>query len=179
MSFKKDHVILVNERDEWVGSMEKIAAHQAGKLHRAFSVFVLNDQNEMLVQQRADGKYHSGGLWSNACCSHPRPGESTLTAAHRRLKQELGFDCELRALFHLRYSLGVGNGLVENEYDHIFIGTYSKPVVPDSEEVKAYNYISLSQLADWMAKEPDSFTGWFKLAMPQFLEKTGILPLAV
>src|SRR5690606_31322221 len=120
MISQQDYVILVNEQDEELGAMEKLIAHQQGLLHRAFSIFIVNDKNEILLQQRADDKYHSGGLWSNACCSHPSPGENTLQAAHRRLQEELGFDCELHSLSQLRYKADVGNGLVENEYDYIF-----------------------------------------------------------
>ena len=121
MLYDKNNVIVVNEKDEWLGSMEKLLAHKEGVLHRAFSVFVVNDKNELLLQQRAEGKYHSGGLWSNTCCSHPAPGESTTAAAHRRLQEEMGFDCDIEKIFELRYKSDVGNGLIENEYDHIYI----------------------------------------------------------
>lgn len=170
MSFQKDHVILVNERDEWMGTMEKLAAHQSGALHRAFSVFVINDRNEMLIQQRAPGKYHSGGLWSNTCCSHPLPGESTLGGAHRRLKEELGFDCELRQMFHLRYKSDVGNNLIENEYDYIYLGIYQGNVVPNPEEVQDYKFVPVTELEHWMSENPEAFTQWFKIAMPRFLK---------
>lgn len=170
MSFQKDHVILVNERDEWIGTMEKMAAHEAGALHRAFSIFVLNDKHEMLIQQRADGKYHSAGLWSNTCCSHPFPGESTIDGAHRRLKEEMGFDCRLRPLFQLRYRSEVGNGLVENEFDHIYIGNYNGPVTISPEEVRDYRFLPLGALNEWIRTEPTLFTQWFLIAMPQFLK---------
>lgn len=169
MSFQKDHVILVNEKDEWVGTMEKLAAHRDGVLHRAFSVFVMNDKNEILIQQRADNKYHSGGLWSNTCCSHPLPGESTLSGAHRRLKEELGFDCQLEPLFHLRYKSEVGNELVENEYDYIYYGRYNGNVSPNMDEVKNYKFVSLHELEEWLNTQPNEFTTWFQIALPQFL----------
>jgi len=170
MSFQKDHVILVNERDEWVGTMEKLAAHREGLLHRAFSVFVLNDKNELLLQQRAIGKYHSGGLWSNTCCSHPRPGESTMKAAHRRLEEEMGFDCELHPMFYLRYRAAVGDDLIENEYDYIYFGTHNGEISANTDEVAHTRYMSLVKLQEWMTKEPQLFTPWFHIALPKFLE---------
>ncbi|RYZ56475.1 MAG: isopentenyl-diphosphate Delta-isomerase [Sphingobacteriales bacterium] len=170
MSFRKDHVILVNERDEWLGTMEKLEAHQKGLLHRAFSVFVLNSNNEILLQQRATGKYHSAGLWSNTCCSHPMPGESTHAAAHRRLKEEMGFDCPLEPVFHLRYTSEVGNDLIENEYDHIYLGHYDGEVVINEEEAAGFRFISLTELEVWRTNEPEAFTSWFHLAMPTMLK---------
>jgi len=178
MSFQKDHVIVVNEQDEWLGTMEKFAAHKKGILHRAFSVFVMNGKNELLIQQRADDKYHSGGLWSNTCCSHPYPGESTIAGAHRRLQEEMGMDCMLQPLFHLRYRSEVGNALIENEYDHIYIGTYKGEVIPNISEVKDYRYISLTELREWMDNEPLSFTKWFHLAMPHFIKSLEDVRLA-
>lgn len=162
-------VILVNHKDEWIGTMEKMQAHKEGYLHRALSVIIMNDNNEMLIQQRAEGKYHSGSLWSNACCSHPMPGESTIGAAHRRLKEELGFDCDLDALFTMQYKTEVDNSLTEHEYDHIFIGNYNGPVNINPEEVKDYKYISLTELGTWMKKAPGAFTSWFKLAFPKII----------
>ena len=173
MSQQQDLVILVNEFDEYQGTMEKLAAHRAGALHRAFSIFILNDKDELLIHQRAEGKYHSGGLWTNACCSHPRPGESTLTAAHRRLMEEMGFDCTLEPLFHLRYRSEVANELVEHEYDHIFLGRYSGPIRPNLTEVKDYRFLPLAVLLMQMREEPQQFTRWFHLAMPQFLQSMG------
>lgn len=169
MSFQKDHVILVNEKDEWLGTMEKIEAHRTGALHRAFSVFVVNDKNEMLLQQRAEEKYHSSGLWSNACCSHPFPGESTLAAAHRRLQEELGFDCPLTTAFHLRYCSAVNNGLTENEYDHIYTGLYNGTVSPDRKEIMNVKYVSLNALEKWVNEEPEAFTLWFRMALPRVI----------
>lgn len=169
MALDTTSVILVNERDEWLGTMEKLEAHKKGALHRAFSVFVTNDKNELLLQQRADGKYHSGGLWSNTCCSHPAAGESTLSGAHRRLQEELGFDCELEPIFTLRYKSDVGNGLIENEYDHIYIGQYNGHVAANAEEVQDYRYVSVDELQDWIERSPNEFTAWFHLALPKFI----------
>src|SRR5687768_14206462 len=135
-------VILVNEQDEPVGTMEKLEAHQKGLLHRAFSVFVVNKNGEMLLQQRAQDKYHSGGLWTNTCCSHPLPGENVLDASHRRLMEEMGFDCPLREIFSFTYRAEFDNGLTEHEFDHVFFGEYDGEVIPDTAEVQATRYLS-------------------------------------
>ena len=119
-------MILVNERDEPLGSMEKMEAHRKGALHRAFSVFIFNSRGEMLLQQRALKKYHSGGLWTNACCSHPRPGETNEAAALRRLREEMGFDTSLQQIFSFTYRASFNNGLTEHEYDHVFAGIYDE-----------------------------------------------------
>jgi isopentenyl-diphosphate Delta-isomerase len=170
MRYQKDHVILVSEQDEWLGTMEKLTAHQEGRLHRAFSVFVMNSAGEMLLQQRAADKYHSGGLWSNTCCSHPYPGESTIAAAHRRLQEEMGLDCPLTPLFHLRYTAEVGNKLIESEYDHIYLGRYNGDVHINTEEVQDHKFIPLTELEEWRNSKPEEFTQWFHLAMPLFLQ---------
>lgn len=170
MSFQKNHVILVNEQDEWLGTIEKLEAHERGLLHRAFSIFVLNEQGEMLLQRRAMGKYHSEGLWSNTCCSHPLPGESTLAGAHRRLMEEMGFDCALQAMFHLRYKAEVSNNLVENEYDHVYLGYYNGAVHPAPEEVMDYRFINIEHLQEEIGLHPEQFTPWLALALPQFLK---------
>ncbi|MRG46934.1 isopentenyl-diphosphate Delta-isomerase [Chitinophaga sp. SYP-B3965] len=163
-------VILVNEQDEPVGTMEKLEAHQKGLLHRAFSVFVVNPQGEMLLQQRALDKYHSGGLWTNTCCSHPLPGEDVLSAAHRRLMEEMGFDCPLKEVFSFTYRAEFDNGLTEHEFDHVFFGEYDGPVVPDADEVEAVRYLSLDVIRRLLVEEPDSFTHWFHLAFPKMVE---------
>lgn len=167
---QQEQVILVNEKDEWLGTMEKMQAHEKGALHRAFSVFIVNNNNELLLQQRALGKYHSGGLWSNTCCSHPAPGESTLTAAHRRLKEEMGFDCNLEEIFSLRYQSEVGNELIENEYDHIYIGCYTGEIAINTNEAKDYAYVSVDKIKEMMHESPEIFTAWFRLAIPKFLD---------
>lgn len=167
---REEKVIRVNEQDEYLGLADKMQAHIEGILHRAFSVFIMNDNGEMLLQQRALSKYHSPGLWSNACCSHPRFGESTTAAAHRRMVEEMGFDCEMEKIFTFRYKAEVGQGLIENEYDHIYIGNYNGKVLPDEKEVACYKFIAIDDLQEWMDKEPHLFTAWFKLALPQFIE---------
>jgi isopentenyl-diphosphate delta-isomerase len=166
----KAQVILVNERDEETGLMEKIEAHEKGLLHRAFSVFILNDQQEMLIHQRALDKYHSGGLWTNACCSHPLPGETVEAATHRRLFEELGFDCHLWELFQFTYRTEFDNGLIEHEYDHVWAGTYNGPVNPDPAEVHAYRYLPVNEIIRLVEAHPEQFTSWFRLALPKVLE---------
>lgn len=160
-------VILVNEQDEPVGTMEKLEAHQKGLLHRAFSVFVVNTKGEMLLQQRAQDKYHSGGLWTNTCCSHPLPGEDDLAAAHRRLMEEMGFDCALKEIFSFTYRAEFDNGLTEHEFDHVFFGEYNGAVLPDAAEVQATRYLSLDVIRQLLEEEPDTFTHWFHLAFPK------------
>ncbi len=163
-------VILVNELDEPVGTMEKMEAHEKAVLHRAFSVFIFNSKGEMLLQQRAFQKYHSGGLWTNACCSHPYPGEDTLAAAKRRLKEELGFTTELKKAFHFTYKAPFDNGLTEYEYDHVFTGYYEGAIIPDEEEVNAYCYQTMEEIDRGLISEPYKYTAWFRLAFPQLTQ---------
>lgn len=166
-----EKVILVNENDEWLGLADKMEAHTSGLLHRAFSVFILNDKNEMLIHKRALHKYHSGGLWSNACCSHPRYGESTLSAAKRRLNEELGIQkCQLKKLFTHHYKLEVDNELTEHEYDHIFMGKYNSDVNINTDEVADYKFVPIDELQQLIQKEPHSFSVWFKALLPTFLD---------
>ncbi len=143
---QRDEVILVNENDIPLGTMEKMEAHRRAVLHRAFSVFIFNSKGEMLLQQRAPEKYHSAGLWTNACCSHPRPGEETEAAAVRRLGEELGFTTGLEKLFHFTYRSEFTNGLTEFEFDHVFVGFYNGDVHPNTEEVSDYGYYSLGDI---------------------------------
>jgi isopentenyl-diphosphate delta-isomerase len=131
-------VILVNESDEAIGAMEKMEAHRLGVLHRAFSVFIFNSNGHMLLQQRADTKYHSAGLWTNACCSHPAPGEEVKSAAERRLQEELGFKADIKRAFDFVYKASFNNGLTEHEYDHVFVGYYDGEIRPDQDEVKGW-----------------------------------------
>jgi isopentenyl-diphosphate delta-isomerase len=161
-----EEVILVNERDEQVGTMEKMEAHLKGKLHRAFSVFIFNDKGEMLLQQRALSKYHSGGLWTNACCSHPRPGELTELAATRRLGEELGFTTSVDKIFDFRYNATFDNGLIEHEFDHVYIGDYNGRLQPNADEVKDYCYKSLVEIDETIKSHPHKYTAWFCIAFP-------------
>lgn len=166
-------VILVNEQDEVTGVMEKMEAHRKGLLHRAFSVFILNDTGEMLLQQRALDKYHSGGLWTNACCSHPFPGETVAQAAHRRLFEEMGFDCPLSELFQFTYRTDFDNGLIEHEYDHVLIGTFNGTINPNPQEVNDYRYMPVETVTRLLQEQPAQFTSWFKLAFPKLIEHLG------
>lgn len=160
-------VILVNEQDEPIGFMEKLAAHQQAILHRAISVFIFNKKGEMLVQQRAQQKYHSGGLWTNACCSHPAPGETIENAASRRLQEELGFSTALKKIFHFMYTATFKNGLTENEFDHVFIGTYNGNIQPNKDEVMDYCFMSMEDIKNSIVTHPQKYTEWFKIALPQ------------
>ena len=159
-------IILVNETDEQVGTMEKMEAHRRALLHRAFSVFIFNSKGDMLLQRRAQSKYHSAGLWTNACCSHPRPGETTLAAAQRRLNEELGFVVPLRKAFDFIYKASFDNGLTENEFDHVFIGEYEGEIVPDPLEVSAFCYKSMDVIREELSTDPGRYTAWFAIAFP-------------
>jgi isopentenyl-diphosphate delta-isomerase len=163
----ESEVILVNESDEPTGVMDKMQAHQTGLLHRAFSIFIFNRNGDMLLQQRSDFKYHSPGLWTNACCSHPAPGEDTLAAAYRRLDEELGFETELSEVFTFTYRTTFNNGLTEHEFDHVFTGVYDDEIEADAEEVKDYQYLPLDEIALQLQKNPEKFTSWFLIAFPQ------------
>lgn len=162
-----DFVITIDEADRALGRAEKMAAHQHGILHRAFSVFIFNEKRELLLQQRAFNKYHSGGLWTNTCCSHPAPDEDTTAAAHRRLQEEMGFDCPLIYLRPFRYRATVDNDLIENELDHLYSGRYNGAVFPNPDEVSSYKFMSTENIRDWMQREPTAFTAWFKMIFPQ------------
>lgn len=160
-------VILVNERDEPIGQMEKMEAHRKAMLHRAFSVFIFNSKGEMLLQKRANQKYHSGGLWTNACCSHPAPSEETDEAAYRRLDEELGFNTPLKKIFDFVYRAGFDNGLTEHEFDHVFIGEYEGVINPNPSEVSDFCYKSLDSIESSLTSHPDKYTAWFHIAFPK------------
>jgi len=155
-------VILVNERDEELGRMEKLEAHRQGKLHRAFSVLVFNSSKELLLQRRAMGKYHSEGLWTNTCCSHPQPGETLLDAAHRRLNEEMGMHTKLQAKFYFIYRAELDNNLIEHELDHVLIGfSHEEPNI-NEDEVLEYKWMALSEIEKDIKAHPSSYTAWFK-----------------
>ena len=160
-------VILVDNNDVAVGSMDKMEAHEKGLLHRAFSIFIFNSQGEMLLQQRSEKKYHSGGLWTNACCSHPSPGEKTMAAASRRLKEELGFTTSLTEIFSYTYRTEFDNGLTENEFDHVYAGIYDGGIIADTDEVMSYVYLSMEEIGIAVSTEPGKFTSWFLIAFPR------------
>ena len=161
-----EQVILVNDLDEEIGVMEKMKAHYEARLHRAFSVFIFNNKGEMLLQQRANNKYHSGGLWTNACCSHPKPNEATMSAAERRLNEELGFSTPLKKLFEFTYKASFDNGLTEYEFDHAYIGTYNGEINFNKTEVQDFCYRSLADIQSALETHPQKFTEWFKIALP-------------
>jgi isopentenyl-diphosphate delta-isomerase len=166
MSFAAKHVVLVNEQDEFIGTMEKMEAHEKGLLHRAFSVFIFNDQGEMLIQRRALKKYHSGGLWTNACCSHPFPNEDVHHAAERRTNEELGIQIELTKAFSFTYKAALDNGLTEYEFDHVFIGKFNGPLAPNQDEVGDYAYLDINYLQSHIKQFPGKYTIWFQIAFP-------------
>ena len=170
-----EEVILVDESDTPLGTMEKIEAHRRALLHRAFSVFIFNSKGEMLLQQRSPDKYHSAGLWTNACCSHPRPGEDTREAAIRRLYEELRFTTPLEKLFHFTYKSEFDNGLTEFEFDHVFVGTYDAAIHPNKAEVSDYCHWSPELIRESLRLQPDRFTSWFRLAFPLLSEKMSSL----
>ncbi|MFN3916582.1 MAG: isopentenyl-diphosphate Delta-isomerase [Flavobacteriales bacterium] len=165
-----EYVILVDEQDNPLGLMEKMEAHEKGVLHRAFSVFVFNSNREMLLQQRAFGKYHSGGLWTNTCCSHPRNGESAEEAAHRRLQEEMGFDCALKKVFYFIYKKDLDNHLTEHEFDHVFIGTYDGVPNINPEEVQSYKFVAMSELLQDVKNNGESYTEWFKICLEEVVK---------
>lgn len=166
----KEKVVLVSPEDKPLGLMEKQQAHVAGLLHRAFSVFVFNDKNELLIQQRAWGKYHSPGLWTNTCCSHPREGETYQQAAHRRLQEEMGFDCEMEFLFDFIYKADVGDGLTEHELDHVFKGSYNGEPQINPEEVAHYQWVDFEELKQDVAENPNKYTTWFRIIFDEYIQ---------
>jgi isopentenyl-diphosphate delta-isomerase len=160
-------VILVNEKDEEIGTMEKLEAHRKGLLHRAFSVFIFDRQGLMLLQQRASNKYHGAHLWTNACCSHPYPGEKTHSAAERRLNEELGFVTSIQEIFSFIYRADVENNLIEHEYDHVFAGEYENEIFPNVAEVANVDYRKMADIKKDIEMNPSHYTSWFKLAYPR------------
>ena len=158
-------VILVDERDTPIGTMEKLEAHKKGLLHRGFSIFIFNARGEMLIQKRALGKYHSGGLWSNACCSHPRPEEKLEEAVHRRLEEEMGFDCPLTEKFSFIYKVDFENGLTEHEFLHVFVGVADVTPSANPKEAEEWKYVDLKKLEKDIGKHSKKYTYWFRLAL--------------
>ena len=160
---EEEKVILVNERDEQIGLMPKMEAHEKALLHRAFSVFVFNRDNELMIQQRALGKYHSPGLWTNTCCSHQREGESNIEAGQRRLQEEMGFSTELEDTVSFIYKAPFDNGLTEHEFDHILVGYFDGEPQPNPEEAHDWKWMSLEDLKKDMQEHPQLYTEWFKI----------------
>ena len=164
----EENVILVNEKDEPIGLMPKMEAHEKAVLHRAFSVFVLNSKNEIMLQQRAHHKYHSPLLWTNTCCSHQREGETNIQAGSRRLFEEMGFQTDLRELFHFIYKAPFDNGLTEHELDHVMIGYYNDAPNINTEEVEDWKWMPIEAVKSDIQNNPDLYTIWFKIIFDQF-----------
>jgi isopentenyl-diphosphate delta-isomerase len=165
---KEEQVILVNEKDEPIGLMNKMEAHEKAVLHRAFSVFVLNDKNEVMLQQRAHHKYHSPLLWTNTCCSHQRAGETNIEAGKRRLYEEMGFNAELKELFHFIYKAPFDNGLTEHELDHVMIGYSNEVPSINPEEVESWKWMKIEDIKEDMIQNPALYTIWFKIIFDEF-----------
>ena len=164
----EEQVVLVSEKDEILGVMDKMQAHENGILHRAFSVFLFNDKGEMLLQKRAAGKYHSPNQWTNAVCSHPRLDETYLEAAERRLKEELGIETPITYRFNFLYKADVGQNLWEHELDHVFTGNFEGEFKLNEDEVSEVRYISIDDLDKEMSENPESFTEWFKIILKEY-----------
>ena len=163
----ENKVILVDKDDRQTGLMEKMEAHQKGLLHRAFSVFIFNSKDELLIHQRSMIKYHSGGLWTNTCCSHPYPGENISNAAVRRLQEEMGMRCVLHKAFQFTYNIPVQNNLIEHELDHVFIGISDIHPLPDNGEVQDWKYMNMDLLATEIQLNPEKFTVWLRQCFDQ------------
>jgi len=165
---KEEQVILVNEKDEKIGLMAKMEAHEKALLHRAFSVFIFNDKNELMLQQRAAHKYHSPLLWTNTCCSHQRDGESNIEAGKRRLQEEMGFVCEIEEKTSFIYKAPFDNGLTEHELDHVMVGYYNESPVINKEEVESYKWMTLEDVKSDMKRHPEIYTEWFKIIFEKY-----------
>ncbi|WP_240609273.1 isopentenyl-diphosphate Delta-isomerase [Flavipsychrobacter stenotrophus] len=163
-----EQVILVDDQDNELGTMEKMQAHREGKLHRAVSVFIFNAKKELLLQKRANGKYHSPGLWTNTCCTHPRQGETVKQAAVRRLKEEMGLSCPLHKAFTFIYEEKMSNDLIEHEFDHVFAGIADGKPTPEASEVEDFRYITVDMLDKELRTNPEQFTEWFKICYDKY-----------
>lgn len=166
-----ENVILVNEQDEMLGTMEKYEAHRRGLLHRAFSIFLFDAEGRLLLQQRAATKYHSASLWTNTCCSHPRPGETIDQAAMRRLREEMGLSAELEQRFTFTYKAEMGNGLIEHELDHVFFGRTNATPRPDPAEVHDWRYVQVDELGSELETHPERYTAWLHICWPRVCDQ--------
>jgi isopentenyl-diphosphate delta-isomerase len=166
-----EYVVLVDSNDNEIGTMEKMEAHEKGVLHRAFSLFIINEKGEMLIQQRALSKYHSPGLWTNACCSHPRKGEDLGAAVIRRAQEELCIDVQPDYLFNFTYKAGFSNGLIEHEFDHVFVAKYNGDLDFNPDEVHAYKYLEVKAIMADVKLNPGNYTPWFLIALPKFVQQ--------
>ncbi|MEN8224550.1 MAG: isopentenyl-diphosphate Delta-isomerase [Bacteroidota bacterium] len=171
---KAEQVILVDDKDREIGSMEKIEAHEKALLHRAFSIFVFNESGQMMLQRRALSKYHSPGLWTNSCCSHPRPGESLQQATSRRIVEEMGFSCDMHEVLSFIYKAPFDHGLTEHELDHVFMGIFNDEPEINPEEVAEWKWVDVDELLSDVDANPDNYTVWFKIALAE-MERKGYL----
>lgn len=167
----EDLLILVDENDKEIGALEKTPVHEQGLLHRAFSIFIFNAQQELLLQQRADGKYHSPGLWTNTCCSHPRQGETLEVAVHRRLREEMGMECDLAFQFSFIYKHEFANGLTEHELDHVYFGYSDQQPSPNPNEVQDWKYIHMDDLKKELERYPERYSPWLNICFPKVLNR--------
>jgi len=163
------NVILVDKWDNPIGTEEKILAHKEGKLHRCFSIFLFNKKGELLIQKRAKSKYHSGGLWSNTCCSHPKPKKNLKEEAKKRLKEEMGIECDLNEIFSFTYNIKVGD-LIEHEFDHVFLGRFEGNPKPTPKEVEDWKWINKRELQKDIKENPEKYTAWFKIILDRVLK---------
>jgi len=168
---KEEQVILVNDKDEQIGLMAKMEAHEKARLHRAFSVFIFNVKDELLLQKRASHKYHSPNQWTNTCCSHQRNGETSLDAGKRRLFEEMGFSCELEEKFSFIYKAPFDNGLTEHELDHVMVGYYNENPIINPEEVGDFCWMPIHGIEIEIRDNPDKYTAWFKIIFKEYLNK--------
>ncbi len=173
----QEYLTLVDENDREIGTEEKWITHKRGQLHRAVSVFLFNENGQMMIQQRALSKYHSGGLWSNACCGHPRPGESPSRAAERRLWEEMGIRCELEKAFDFIYKAPLDNGLTEYEFDHVFVGEFAGDANPDPLEVCAWKWVDIPVLMQDITSHPENYTFWFKYMLDRVISTCPTSPV--
>jgi isopentenyl-diphosphate delta-isomerase len=164
----EEKVILVDKNDNQVGLMPKLEAHEKGLLHRAFSIFIFNSRYELLLQKRASSKYHSGGLWTNTCCSHPREGEDILDAANRRLDEEMGIKTSLRKVYDFIYKAELDNQLTEHEFDHVFYGVFDNDPILNKNEAEDFKWVDMEILNNDIIKNEDNYTVWFKIAFEYF-----------
>ena len=172
---REEQVILVNKNDEQIGLMPKMEAHEKAVLHRAFSVFIFNHKNELMLQQRALSKYHSPGLWTNTCCSHQRDGESNIEAGKRRLQEEMGFVTDLKETTSFIYKAPFDNGLTEHELDHIMVGHYNEEPSINPDEVESWKWMDIEDVKVDMALHPEKYTAWFKIIFDKFYEHINLV----
>ena len=172
---EEEKVILVNEKDEKIGLMPKMEAHEKGLLHRAFSVFIFNNNDELMLQQRALDKYHSPGLWTNTCCSHQRDGESNIQAGKRRLKEEMGFTADLKESISFIYKAPFDNGLTEHELDHVLLGQFNGTPTINTNEVASWKWMKLEDVKEDLALHPEIYTEWFKIIFQKFYKHLNLI----